>query len=989
MSRAVLPLFILSLTLILALPLRAQVVINEIQASNSDTIFDEDGDASDWIELFNSGDSTVNLSGFGLSDNYNNIYKWEFPSVNISAGEYLLIWASGKNRTNNTGELHTNFSINREGEEIILTDPDGNRWDEVPPTEIPRDISFGRFPDGDGSFVYFDNPTPGAPNDDPGFSQTLSSPVFSHPGGQYTEDVEITLSSNEGADIYYTRDGTVPSPNNGFLYTTPINLSGSFTIRARAFKVGALASETKSHVFNRLAADVVSFSSNLPLVIINDYDSQLSSGDRTPGSITFIEADNGERTYITGDQTFQSRMVINKRGSSSLNFPKNMYGFHLRDEVDGNLNEPLLGLPREHNWILYAPYTDFTLMRNVVAYQLSEDMGWYAPRTRFVELYRHTGNGPVTRQHYHGVYVLVERIKWDNNRVNITQIEPHENSEPEISGGYIIKKDRLNEGESGIRTRKGTLLAHVRPNEQDISTQQQTWIRNYMSDFEDTLYSDGFDDPQNGYEKYIDVDSFIDHFLHTELLKEIDGYRLSTFMYKDRGGKLIMGPVWDYNLSLGIGNYLEGWLPQGWYYIQASNDCFIGCGVRDWYIRLMEDENYMKRMQERWWELRQGVFSRDHLFGLIESNTELLEESKVRDFQKWPRISNGQLPWPNYFQGTTWEEHISYMRDWLDKRLTWMDSQMGLQPETALQSFWYFDNNLPNNTPLETVDASFSRGTDRAYIEFQSALDGYPFSETHTSWRQASMERRNRPTDINYRTVGNGGLAYNESDMRGLQVRQPFRGDGGENTLIFHLPTTDSEDIIFSFAAMDEGAANQLIIDYSVDSGNVTWTSSGLNENSLTLTDQYQLYTIDFSDITEVNHNSNFKIRIRFDGNSMTLSNGDRVTFNNISVDRANPDFIGGQNGLIGEPGSFQLLHNYPNPFSDNTSIEYRLPSAIHVKLEVYDSLGRLISTLVNSQKEAGTYRIPFDGTGLSSGFYIYRLTTPVDTASGKMMLVK
>lgn len=251
------------------------------------------------------------------------------------------------------------------------------------------------------------------------------------------------------------------------------------------------------------------------------------------------------------------------------------------------------------------------------------------------------------------------------------------------------------------------------------------------------------------------------------------------------------------------------------------------------------------------------------------------------------------------------------------------------------------------------------------------------------------MERRNMPTEINYRTVGNSGKAYNESEMRALQVRQPFRGDGGENTLIFHLPTTDAKDILFSFVAMDEGAANQLVIDYSVEAGSVNWTTTGLTESRLALRDQYQLYTIDFTDIMEANNNPDFKIRIRFDGDDMTLSNGDRVTFNNISLDMANPDFRSGNNGLIGEPGSFQLSFNYPNPFSDMTTIEYRLPIGNHVRLEVYDSLGRRVSTLVNGQKEAGTHRIHFDGAGLSSGLYIYRLTTPSDTASGKMMLIK
>ena len=986
MYRFLLPFLIFSILFIVT-DLNAQVLINEIQASNSETVFDEDGDAGDWIELYNAGNETVLLEGYGLSDDYEQPFQWIIPDISITPGDYLLIWATGKDRTDESSPLHTNFSINREGEEVLLTHPDGQLLDEIPPTSIPRDLSYGRYPDGSDQFYFFDEPTPGSPNTDPGFSENLTVPQFSHPGGQYTSLFSLTLSSVEGADIYYTRNGEMPTQENSIRYTQPIAINGSYIIRARAFKDGALSSEVKTHIYNLISPNIANFSSNLPLVIINDYDSRLSAGDRTPGAITFIEADEGDRTRLDSENFLQSRMVINKRGSSSLMFPKNMYGFHLHDEEDGNRNEPLLGLPREHNWILYAPYTDFTLMRNVVAYQLSEDMGWYAPRTRFVELYRHTGNGPVTNQHYHGIYVLVERIKWDNNRVNIKQIEPHENEEPEISGGYIIKKDRLNTGESGFRTRRGTQLAHTRPNESDITREQQSWIRNYMSDFEDALYGSDFDDPQNGYEKYINVDSFIDHFLHTELLKEIDGYRLSTFMYKDRNEKLIMGPVWDYNLSLGIGNYLEGWLPQGWYYIQASNDCFVGCGVRDWYLRLMQDENYMKRMQERWWELRQGVFSRDHLFGMIDNNVELLRESQARDFQKWPRL--GQYVWPNWYVGNTWMEEVAWMRNWLDQRISWMDNQMGLPPDTVLHTFWYFDDSIPNNRPLETLGATYTTGSSGAYIEFRSALSGYPYNSDHERWREASMERRNQPTELNYRTVGNEGKAYRPDEMRALQIKQPFRGDGGENMLIFHLPTDDAKEISFSFAAMDEGAASQLIVDYSVDPNEPNWITSGLSESTLNLTDQYQLYTIDFTELEEVNNNPDFKIRIRFDGDEMTASNGDRVTFNNISLDHANPDRSDLPDSIIGEPGSFQLSHNYPNPFTDTTYIEYRIPHGLHVKLEVFDSLGRRVTTLIDQMVAAGTHRVQFDGTGLSSGLYIYRLTTSFDSVVGKMMLVK
>ncbi len=968
---------------------QAQVVINEIQASNAEVIFDEDGDAEDWIELYNTGSQAVNLNGYGLSDDYYNPFRWIIPDIDIEPDEFLLIWASGKDRTSPTAPLHTNFRIDRDGEEVLLTTPDSTRADEIPPTPIPRDVSYGRYPDGGENFYYFDEPTPGAPNISPRYDDSLQPPVFSHKGGSYSNSFHLTFTAEEGADIYYTLDGSMPERETANRYTGPVYVTGSHTIRARAFKEGALPSEPKTYIFNRLSPDLNNFDSNLPLVVINEYNTEITPGDRTPASITIFDTKEDGRADMWNEEHYQSRMIINKRGSSSLAvYPKHMFGFHLRDELDENRNSSLLGLPPEHNWILYAPYGDFSLMRNVVAYTLFGEMGWYSPRTRFVELFLHNGKGPVSYQHYYGVYVLVERIKWDNNRVNITKIGPNDNSEPEITGGYIIKKDRLNEGESGMRTNLGTLLAHVRPNEQDITTQQQDWIRNYMNEFESTLYGPDFDDPVNGYEKFIDVDSFIDHFLHTELLKEIDGYRLSTFMYKDRGGKLIMGPVWDYNFSLGIADYLEGWKPEGWYYEQASNDCFIGCGVRDWYLRLMEDPNYIERMQERWWELRQGIFGRDYLMNKFDGYKELLEEARRREFDRWPRFNTDVWPRPNWIEIPTWIDEVNWMKGWLNNRISWMDRQMGDPPDTMLKYFWYFSEEMPNNTPLETLDATYTSDEKTAYIEYHCSLSGYPFDPDHENWRQASMERRNMPTQTNYRTAGNMGKAFDEDEMRGLQVRQPFRGDAGENMLIFHIPTTDTEEIVFSFAAKDEGAADQLLIDYSITPNEPIWSTDELDNVELSLSDDYGLYEIDFSHLDEVNDNPDFKIRIRFAGENINLNEGNRVTLNNISVEMANPDRRDTE-GVIGEPGPFQLNQNYPNPFNNQTTIEYRLPFGTHVTLDVYDLLGRRVSVLVDGMKEAGLHEVNFDAAGLSSGLYLYRFTTSFDTSTKKMLLVK
>lgn len=154
------------------------------------------------------------------------------------------------------------------------------------------------------------------------------------------------------------------------------------------------------------------------------------------------------------------------------------------------------------------------------------------------------------------------------------------------------------------------------------------------------------------------------------------------------------------------------------------------------------------------------------------------------------------------------------------------------------------------------------------------------------NWRNASMERCNAPTDLNYRPEGNDDIPYKEAFMRGLQIRQPFVGDAGENTMIFHLPTTGYGDVLFSFAAMDEGAAQALRVDYSVAAGTADWQMAGLVETVLPLlTGVYELYTIDFSAVAAANNNPDFKVRIRFATNTPSADDGNRVTFNNVSLD--------------------------------------------------------------------------------------------------------
>ena len=198
------------------------LVINEIQSSNSTTICDEYGEYCDWIELYNGTSSSINLLGYSLSDNEDNPQKWIFPSITIGAGEFILVFASGRNQYE--GEyLHTNFSISKDGEEILLSNAAEVIIDVFEPVELLSDNSYGRLTDGSNEMSFFLGATPGESNNgQPPFVDYPDIIQFSHQQGFYSNQFSLGIScSNTDAKIYYTLNGEEPDQNSK-LYTGPI-----------------------------------------------------------------------------------------------------------------------------------------------------------------------------------------------------------------------------------------------------------------------------------------------------------------------------------------------------------------------------------------------------------------------------------------------------------------------------------------------------------------------------------------------------------------------------------------------------------------------------------------------------------------------------------------------------------------------------------------------------------------------------------------------
>jgi len=371
-------------------------------------------------------------------------------------------------------------------------------------------------------------------------------------------------------------------------------------------------------------------------------------------------------------ETYNGLMGIEFRGSTSQRFPKKSYGFETRDSEDEDLDVSLLGMPEEEDWVLNAPFTDKSLVRNALIYDLSRNMERYASRTRFVEV---SVNGL-----YRGVYVFMERLKRDSNRIDINNLKDDENSGEDLTGGYILKLDRgdgrfeSNFPPNHVDERRRISFVFDDPDIDDITDEQTAYITNYMNDFETALASDEFTDVNAGYAAYIDVPSFIDYFILNELSNNIDAYRLSTWITKDKNEKLNMGPIWDYNLAFGNADFCGGGDTDVWAF--ALND---RCPNQDylvpfWWERLLEDSNFVSQLQERWNFLRLDVLSNESIDQQIDSYTALLNEAGAveNNFNKWDVL--GQYVPPNNFIGESHSEEIDYLKTWIDDRLVWLDS---------------------------------------------------------------------------------------------------------------------------------------------------------------------------------------------------------------------------------------------------------------------------------------------------------------------------
>lgn len=400
-------------------------------------------------------------------------------------------------------------------------------------------------------------------------------------------------------------------------------------------------------------------SSNLPVLVINTNNQNVPRDSRIVANMGIIDNGSGERNYLTNPfNHFQGKIEIRVRGNSTASWPKKPYDFKTVDTNGDDLDVSLLGMAAHENWILLASYLDHTFIRTPLSKYMAMQTGRWASNSRMVEV--------VIDQKYQGIYILIEKISRSNRRLGVEKLEPHQNSYPEITGGYIFEI-------SGQKNSFGETRDLVYPSIETVSPEQLAYITDYDNGFRNSMRASGW---RREYGQWIDADSFVDELIVQEAMRNSDAYGWSSFFHKNREGKLKAGPVWDFDQSAGNSSYPDNGVVEGWLFSHPNTN-----NTPFFWPKLMSDPAFEEKVRKRWYYLRQSSFKTEILHNYIDSIASLLAEAQQREFTRWPVL--GEDFWretSGYRYRDTYQKEVDYLKDFLADRWHWMDQELYYLP---------------------------------------------------------------------------------------------------------------------------------------------------------------------------------------------------------------------------------------------------------------------------------------------------------------------
>lgn len=420
--------------------------------------------------------------------------------------------------------------------------------------------------------------------------------------------------------------------------------------------------------------------STLPIVKISTGGQGIPDEPKITARWSIVDNGPGRTNFVSDPgNVYDGPIGIERRGASSGGYPQASYAVELRKEDGSEQSAALFGWPEESDWTLISNYNDRSLMRNLLSYRMFQGMGHYAPRARLVEV---TLNGE-----YRGIYLFCERIKRDKGRVDIAKMDGIDLAGDALTGGYIFKIDYFdgsNSWQSAYASNppfgRPIHFVYYTPKPTDIQAAQKSYLQNFVNNMEKALYGNQFTDPSQGYRQYLDVESFIDYLIVQEVARNIDGFKKSSYFWKDRdseGGLLHAGPVWDFDWAwknIDECDIFRATNGSGFAY--RINDCNGDIPAPGWFPRLLRDTFFANRLRCRYDTLRKGLLSSEQTLQFMDSIALSVQSAQMRHFARWNilGINTGTPEVPPI--PTSYTGEISKLKTWIQLRLAWLDRNL-------------------------------------------------------------------------------------------------------------------------------------------------------------------------------------------------------------------------------------------------------------------------------------------------------------------------
>ncbi len=989
--------------------LKAQtIIINEVMSSNYTTISDEDGDYSDWIEIYNSGNSVVNLNDYSLSDDANSSPKWIFPNIEMNPDTYLIIFASGKDR--NINYLHTNFKISADGEMLWLRDSFGNVIDSLDSVSIPTDYSLGRNISDPSEWLFYENSTPGSANESNGIEAFAKEPILSLEAGFYNNSINLEITSEDtGAMIYYTTDGSNPNVNSN-VFISEIIIDITTVVKAISTINGLLSSKIISRTY------FINEETTLPVFSIstdpaNLWDDETGiyadgtngiSGPCSPAPKNYNQ--DWERPvtleFFENNKmpAFNMNAGVKIYGGCSRTYPLKSLAIYARRKYGyKSIDYPLF--PE-------LPYSNYEA---VVLRNSGDD--YYSSYMRDGLMHSIVSDLDLEKQAFRQVIVFLNGEYWGihnlREKINENFLAQHHNVDPD-NLDILEREQWIIEGDAN---NYNTMISFIANN--DITNIQNYAIVEAMMDIENfitycvsQIYFDNTDWPGHNikYWRSRDGGKWRWILFDTDFgfgFKSAENYKNNTLEYAtDENGTTNANPSWSTFLLR----------------------------------KLLENDKFREKFINTYADYANSIFKPEIVNSKIISISETVKPEIPRHIEKWGELFSDPVLY------SIWLNNISVMKNFADNRLSYLNDHF-------INEFGLYG----------TVNVSISSNISGfGKIKINSLeTDNMPWNGTYFIGNPIILEAVSK-TGYNFIEWRSNGLTFSTDNKlivllnNDIDLVAHFEPDSNSlNNVVINEINYNSSALLNTGDWLELKNISQVTLDLS------NWYLTDENTDNkfifpsnlfikpgryLVIAEDSLLLKQHFPESHKIVGNINFKISNKgetlniFDHNSFLidsvkygiqnpwpdLSNGTGNTIelsspdldNSIGVNWHSSSVSGGTPGRDNSTGiptsikiaetdvittKYEIFQNYPNPFNPSTSISYSIPNDGNVTLSIYDLLGNEVALLENGNKSAGNYTYNFDASNLSSGLYFYTLRVGASTGSAtlsftstkKMLLMK